>query len=404
MLAFLFRKGLPLPSPIWRNVGSSNTHLRFLLDFAPVFQTRCFSSIEVAEKLGKCSFTESYLINSCGLSPASAKSASKYVHFRDSANPDLVLSFLRNHGFTNAHISRVVRSFPRVLLFDAKKTVLPKFEFFHSIGISGANLATLISRNPSVLGRSLNRQIIPCYDFLKTHLVHDEIVAKSLIKQSWVLLQNLQKDLSPNISVLRGVGVPDSLIRYMLVGLSESLCLDTNKFKEKVENVLSMGFNPSKYAFLEAIKCWPSKKAWQLKREAYKSWGLSEDEMWLAFRKDPKFMASSIKKVTGVLDFLVNKMGWHPVAVARVPSVFNFSLKKRIIPRCSVLRVLRLKGLMKKEIAVSSVVISSEKCFLDRFVFRYQEHAPQLLSIFQGKLDILELDLPSKEEIGAKLK
>ncbi|GLT28531.1 hypothetical protein SLA2020_034560 [Shorea laevis] len=122
-----------------------------------------------------------------------------------------------------------------------------------------------------------------------------------------------------------------------------------------------------------------------------------------AFKKDPSFLVKSAKKVKSVIDFLVNKMGWHPSPVARVPYMLSFSLKKRIIPRCSVIRFLLLKGLIKEEIFLFSVMMSPEKCYLDRFVFRYKGQAPQLLDILQGKLDLLELGLSFEEQLNTKL-
>ncbi|GLT28533.1 hypothetical protein SLA2020_034570 [Shorea laevis] len=390
-------------SPAWRNVGYSTTHLSFLLDFASISQSRPFSSNVVARKFDKQSFTVSYLINSCGLSPESAKLISKRVQFRDSVKPDSVLNLLRNHGFTDAHISRIVRVQPLVLWLDAERTLLPKLEFFHSIGISGANLATLISRNPSLFGRNLSK-IISCYDFLKSQLVDSEIVVKSLMKTSRILQEDVQRNVCPNISYLKEVGVPDSNIQLLLKKASESLCLDTNKFNEKVKQILSMGFNPSSYAFFEVTRAWPTKETWELKAEVYRSWGWSEDEIMSAFKKFPSLMSISTKKFASVMDFLVNKMGWHPAAVASFPFVHASSLEKRIIPRCSVIRVLLLKGLIREEIFLSTVVISPEKYFLDRFVFRYEKQVPELLNIFQGKLDLLELGLSFEGKIDAKLK
>ncbi|KAF2322040.1 hypothetical protein GH714_005963 [Hevea brasiliensis] len=78
-------------------------------------------------------------------------------------------------------------------------------------------------------------------------------------------------------------------------------------------------------------------------------------------------MALSEKKVMGTMDFLVCKMGWQPAAVTRVPNILGHSLEKRIIPRCSVVRVLLLKGLIKGDVYLSSVLLPSEKLFLESF-------------------------------------
>lgn len=88
----------------------------------------------------KFSFTVSYLINSCGLSPKLALSASKSVQFDNRKGPDVVRNFLRNHGFSDDHISQLVRRRTKLLSANAEKTVVPKLEFLSSVGLSGTGL------------------------------------------------------------------------------------------------------------------------------------------------------------------------------------------------------------------------------------------------------------------------
>ncbi|KAH0982395.1 hypothetical protein GBA52_009572 [Prunus armeniaca] len=251
--------------------------------------------------------------NSCGLSPKLALSASKSVQFDNREGPDSVLNVLRNHGFSDDHISQLVRKRPKLLSANAEKTVVPKLEFLSSVGLSGTGLFRVLYSNPNIiLKNSLERTIIPCYDIIKSLLLVDEKVALFLRSSYWVMSSKLI-NMVPNISVLRALEVPQASI--FLCDLSSFCSLDTEKFKE------------------------------------------------------------NIKKVTDV---------------ARNPSVLTYSLEKRIIPRCSVIRVLLLKGLIVKgEFFVGTIMIP-EKYFLDRFVIRYQEQAPELLHIFQGKIGIVE--------------
>ncbi|KAM1815157.1 hypothetical protein ACFX11_028739 [Malus domestica] len=88
------------------------------------------------------------------------------------------------------------------------------------------------------------------------------------------------------------------------------------------------------------------------------------------------------------MDFLVNKMGWSSGMIAKHPVVMNLSLERRLIPRCSVVKVLLLKGLINENFNLGSVVIPAEKQFLETFVNRYLGKVPQLLSVYQGKVDI----------------
>ena len=139
-------------------VPSSISHLGF--PQIPLFVVNYFSSGLIDDK--KHNFTVSFLVNSCGLSLERAKRVSQSVNFETSERPNLVLNLLKNHGFTNAQISKVVKSEPYLLLSDPVKTLLPKFEFLGSIGLSDSECANIISGCPSVLGRSIKNHLCLC--------------------------------------------------------------------------------------------------------------------------------------------------------------------------------------------------------------------------------------------------
>jgi mTERF domain-containing protein len=98
-------------------------------------------------------------------------------------------------------------------------------------------------------------------------------------------------------------------------------------------------------------------------------------------------MMLSEKKIMKGLDFFVNKMGWPSKEIVHCPVILFLSLEKRIIPRCKVIQVLWSKGLIKKDISLNTVLLPVEKRFLERFVTKFEEEVPQLLSVYEGKVD-----------------
>ncbi|OAY37726.1 hypothetical protein MANES_11G124300v8 [Manihot esculenta] len=358
-----------------------------IVPFHSLFVIRSFSS-----NLNEHSFIISYLINSCGLTLKSAQSVSKnkLLRFQTPERPDSVLRLLREHGFTISQISKIVKTRPQLLLAHPEKTLLPKLEFLRSIGFSRTGLSVMVSRNPDFLARSLERWLIPTYEILKSVLVSDEKVVKTLNNR---FISFLPKRFSNNYSLLREFGVSESSISYLLSRSPEAMSDEVSKFAVRVEKVMKLGFDPSKLNFVEAVRVFHglSSKSWDQKMKVYKRFGLSEDEIWSMFRKYPTFMALSEKNVIDTMDFLVCKMGWQPAAVAKFPLVLGFNSERRITPRCSVVRVLLLKGLIKADVHLSSVLIPSEKLFLERFVTKYQEHVPELLDIFHKKMGLTQL-------------
>ncbi|KAK3194019.1 hypothetical protein Dsin_025329 [Dipteronia sinensis] len=224
---------------------------------------------------------------------------------------------------------------------------------------------------------------------------------KALQRASWGLHNRCPKNIATNISILKEHGVPQSSIAALIRHHLNVASSNTEKFAGYVDKVVKMGFNPRQFTFINARMVFNQLnfKTLEQKVEVYKKWGLSEDEIWSGFRKHPLFLQLSEKKIMSAMDFLVNKMCWQPGDVAQVPSAILYSLEKRIFPRCSVIRVLQLKGLIK-QVPLSCVVVTTEKLFLDRFVIKFQDQVPQLLNIYHGKTDLLELGFGFEETNG----
>ncbi|EOX94978.1 Transcription termination factor [Theobroma cacao] len=335
------------------------------------------------------SFTITYLINSCGLSSESAISASQKVRFQSPERPDLVLALLENYGFSKIQISNLIRKRPVLLLANPENILLPKLEFFQSIGLSSCDLARTLSSDPTLLTRSLENQIIPSYDFLKSVLLSNEKIVSALKRTTWIFLEDPSKNLMPNVAFLRELGVPQKCVALLLTHFPEAVMQKHEDFCGIVREVKEIGFEPRKSMFVLAVHALSgkgNKSIWEKCFEVYKRWGWSKDDILTAFKKHPHSMMLSEKKIMKSMDYFVNKMGWPSRMIAQCPVVLFFSLERRIIPRCSVFQILLSKGLIKEDFSLTTVLLPVEKRFLERFVTKYQEEVPDLLSVYQGKV------------------
>ncbi|XP_059649396.1 uncharacterized protein LOC132295235 isoform X2 [Cornus florida] len=365
--------------------------LRSTIQKLYALQTHQLSSSlkSISTSTNQHSFTVNYLINSCGLSPKTAISASKKINFKTVDNPDCVLNFFKNHGFSKTQISDIMRKSPKLLLSDPNKTLLPKFQFFYSTGLCRTELAKMVSNHPFILHRSLENHIIPSLT-LFINLLHPDDKFITAVKRFPMIIKGYRSATTfSNIEILRQHGVPDSNIVYLITARGSLLNLNPDRLNEVVEDVKKMGFNPSKLQFAIAVQAlkWMSKATLKRKMEVYEKWGWSEEETMLAFTKYPWCMTTSEEKIMAVLNFFVNTMGWNPSQIAHHPELLSLSLGKRIIPRCSVLQVLLSKGLIKEPVSQRTLLRSRESLFLKTFVTCYEE-APQLLKLYQGKLDL----------------
>ncbi|GFY82720.1 hypothetical protein Acr_02g0009600 [Actinidia rufa] len=67
-------------------------------------------------------------------------------------------------------------------------------------------------------------------------------------------------------------------------------------------------------------------------------------------------------------------------------------------PRCLVIKILILKGLLiEKDVRVSTVTTTDEY-FLNKYVSKYEEVVPQLLDVFNGNVGLAELGYESEEQ------
>ncbi|XP_022758056.1 transcription termination factor MTERF8, chloroplastic-like [Durio zibethinus] len=334
-------------------------------------------------------FTVTYLINSCGLSSESAISASEKVHFQSPEKPDLVLALLRNYGFSRTQISNLIRKRPVLLVANPENILLPKLEFFLSMGLSRSDLARTLSSDPTLLTRSLENQIVPTYKYLKSVLLSNEKIVSALKRTTWIFLEDRSKNLMPNIAFLRKLGVPQKFVSLLLTHFPEAVTQKHEDFCRIVGEVKEMGFEPRKCTFVLAVHALSgkgNKSLWEKCFEVYKRWGWSKDDILTAFRKHPHSMMLSEKKIMMTMDYFVNKMGCPSRAIAQFPVILFFSLEKRIIPRCSVFQILLSKGLIKEDLSLTTVLLPVEKRFLERFVIKYQEKVPELLSVYQGEI------------------
>ncbi|KAG7991375.1 hypothetical protein I3843_02G071800 [Carya illinoinensis] len=281
-------------------------------------------------------FVVSYLINTLGLSLEVVVSASKYVSFETPKKAKSILN--------------LVRRLHTVLLSDPNKTILPKIEFFASKGISSCDLAKMLSGCPDILKRSIGKQIILSFDFFKYFLQYEDKIVQAIKRFLVMLLFDLETYMVPNINTLR-----------------------ENRFREIMEEIKEMGFNPLRLKFAIAVVAFRamSKSTWE-----------SKDEVFVAFKRHPWCMMASKDKIMGVMGFFVNKMSLKPSVVFKRQSLVSLSLKKRLIPRGFGYSSFS-KGLVKKDIGISLLFRCLDEMFLRKFVMPHKEEASKLLKLYR---------------------
>ncbi|WVZ10282.1 hypothetical protein V8G54_014812 [Vigna mungo] len=327
------------------------------------------------------SFVVSYLVNNCAFSQKTALKASRNLHFSKPQNPDSVLSFFRNHAFSNSHISHILQRVPQLLSYNTQKVLLPKFEFFRSKGASSLDIIHAVTACPYFLRRSLENHIIPTYDFIRGFLpplFTDKQIIDFLIRNPWLLYESRGV---VNLKLLLDSGVPGSNIVKLHRRWCRLLC--SGDISKTVQELKQMGFDASLSTFCIALvaKRNLGESKWAEKIDTYKRWGWSQEQVLLAFRRQPYCMLSSCDKINAVMSYWVEQAGFNSVDLVKTPGIILLSLRKRIAPRACVLQFLVSKGLLRKDASLTTPFVLTEKLFLENYVKRFREDSSHLLKL-----------------------
>ncbi|CAL1403542.1 unnamed protein product [Linum trigynum] len=351
------------------------------------------------------SFPASYLMSSHGFSPDRAKVSSKFLKFRTTEKPDAVVDLLRSHGFSGTQIARCIKYYPVLLELDPERVLRPKLDFLLSVGISRPELIKVVSSNPYLLIMSLEKCLIPRYNLLKDVLVDDRTIASVLKRNYGGFASRKDSNLVPNIALLRKLGVGENRITYLVSHCPIVLFRPHSNFAEIVELAMHFGFHPSTFNFVAAIKAISSmtKTSWENKLQVYGKWGWAKELTLSAFKMYPNCMCASEEKIMQIMEFLVNELGWESEAAARWPCIFGFSFEKRVVPRCSVVQLLRLRGFIDDIPGFGSFLYCAEDRFKVNFVANYPDDIKaQLLDVYERRVKVVDFRTMAVEEIKAR--
>ncbi|XP_010916987.1 transcription termination factor MTERF8, chloroplastic [Elaeis guineensis] len=331
-------------------------------------------------------FMVAYLINSCGFSSAGASKATKFLaHLKSTERPDAFLGFMRNRGFDDAGLRKIVSFDPKFLCCDdADKLLAPRFRFFQELGFSGTDLTRLFLSNPDILRINLHRSIQPRLEFWTALLGSKEHLLKVLKISAWFLSTSIEKIIMPNLSLLRECGISDQRTALVLRKSPFLILRSPQKLRALMERVDGMGVPRSSGMFLWAL--WAisllSEAKFNAKRRLLMSLGWSEVEFSAAFCKVPLFMTNSEKMLSTKMAFLVKEVGYGPSDVAFCPKLLMYSLERRLKPRHRVMQMLEASGFPSGKCKFSTLMNRSDEGFMDKFVIPHKEKVPGLLEMY----------------------
>ncbi|KAJ4701309.1 Transcription termination factor like [Melia azedarach] len=310
------------------------------------FSSSCSISNGPSEEKTKISLAD-YLINQQQFSSeAASKASSIQSYLKKPGNAEAVLSFLKESGFSHAHIEKVVKREPNVLFTNLDNNIKFKTAMFENFGFPSADIVHILSADPWIFtGRSEN-ELICSILILKSVVGSIANVSRLLKISGWFLRCDLKKTLIPNIEFLNSCRISTSQIAKYIFHFPRLFLHKPENVKHFVKRVDELGFDRKSKMFLQAIRTMSAmtEQNWELKLKAFRSLGYSEDDILSMFRRSPQAFAMSERKIQGVTEMLLSRGDMDISFIVQNPSLFLCSIEGSLKPRLRVYDILKKAG------------------------------------------------------------
>ncbi|KNA11306.1 hypothetical protein SOVF_136300 [Spinacia oleracea] len=330
-----------------------------------------------------------FMVKSLGFSRAEAitswKKVSNSNHIKSSENPNLVVDFLKQKGFSNTQMKKLISSLPILLKCRVDRTLIPKFNALEKLGVSGSDLADVVATNSSILRRDFTNRILPMISYMKSIVGSNKKFLNLLKRSYWLMSVDIAAGLQPNIELFRKYGFSDEKIMDLLVIHAELFGHDPKRLEEifkKVDEELGIPPEASTFASAVVLLASLSEKTLETKCEIFKSFGWTDCDIKTMIRKAPRCLNFSETTIRERLNFFMNELGCQPGYVADRSYVMTYSMKDRVLPRYTILQVLKERKLYTGKAGIVTVVCSCESLFLKRFVLPYEDKLPELCTAY----------------------
>ncbi|KAJ9546273.1 hypothetical protein OSB04_025980 [Centaurea solstitialis] len=330
-----------------------------------------------------------YLMHSLQFSEKDAISIStkaKVTHLKSTINSDLVLNIFKTYGLDLPQIRHIVSSVPKILTCKPNKTLEPKIRVFHELGLSGSDLVTLIKKNPHILWTGLHTKIMPCLQLLRELLGSDEIVIQVINRSRRLYFTNTSmKRLSKNVSLLQNFGLLNERILSFILNNPSKINVEPNQLKSRLSYVEEkLGISRESPIFIHALTAvlWRTDSEIERRVQNFRSFGWSDSDIALLFMNQPYCLAMSEANMRDKLNFYMKDLGYTPSYLMTRHSFFTYSLDKRVIPRNTMLKILREKKLVSSDKpSLISIATYTESKFLE-FLRGFEDDLPCLRKIY----------------------
>jgi len=189
-------------------------------------------------------------------------------------------------------------------------------------------------------------------------------VHSALIRTRYLLRSDLETVARPNIAFLHQCGLTDDDIGKHFLMKSRMLLTQPQHLKEIAARAEELGVPRNSVNFKHVMPILYSLNAGRLNAKLSflkKVMGCSEADLGNLVRKMPAVLSRSESKIGRAVEFLKAEVGLEPSYIFHRPALLGYSIEGRLMPRHCVLRILKAKGFLSKEIDFYTAVCPAEE-------------------------------------------
>jgi mTERF domain-containing protein len=223
--------------------------------------------------------------------------------------------------------------------------MLSSLPYYLSLLGSTENLVQFLKRSSSLITHSIGNVVKPNVALLRKCGLRDCDISKLCLSSPWVLKTNTER-VQAMVACAEVLGVPrwSRMFRYALVAVA---FVGEEKIAAKVD-------------YLKNTFRW------------------SDAQVAVAVSKLPAMLTRSKDMLQSRSEFLIFEVGLEPAYIAHRPALLSYSLERRLRPRFYALKFLKENGLLKGVPDYYTVVMVTEKVYMEKYISPHKEAAPHL--------------------------
>nr|XP_015616149.1 transcription termination factor MTERF15, mitochondrial [Oryza sativa Japonica Group] len=242
---------------------------------------------------------------------------------------------------------------------------------------------------PSAYGLR-NCDIASRLEFLIPLLGSYEVLLKTVKRSYRILTSDIEEVIKPNFAQLQECGLT---VCDIVKTNPRLLSFNPERIKRYVHRADMLGVPRCSPAFRMAV-CSTNEGSVTARMEFLsRTLGCSMDNILIAVGKRPTILGLSMDNLRRKIEFLVTEVGLKLECIVECLGILRYSLEKRMVPRHSVMEILRARGLMKKGASLYGLIMQGEADFVARYIDTHKDMVHGLADAYNascfGKMPVV---------------